>query len=139
MRLRLDARLLDQLTRHMQGCLPEEGCGFLIGKGDTATRFVPAPNALESGSRFEVDPRFLFDLVRILRQSGEDMVGICHSHPRGSAHPSETDIRSSRYPAACHVIVSLASEEPEIRVWRIRGGEGAEQAEAVEAELHVNI
>jgi proteasome lid subunit RPN8/RPN11 len=133
MRLRLDAGLLDEMVRHFRECLPEEGCGFLIGRADTASRFVPAPNSLRSKSAFEVDPRFLFDLFRSLRAEGESVVGICHSHPRGPAVPSPHDIASAYYPDSFQVIVSMASAEPDVRAWRIVGGE------VLEAEVHANI
>lgn len=133
MRLRLDSRLLDELTEHVRSCLPEEGCGFLIGAGDRATRFVPAPNVLRSVSAYEVDPRFLFGLFRALRVSGEKLVAICHSHPAGAARPSARDVAWAGYPDSLHVIVSLASGEPEVRAWQLVDGE------VLEAELHANI
>ena len=133
MRLYVDAGLLEQLTAHFRNCLPDEGCGFLIGRKDTATRFLPSPNTLGSSSAFEVDPRFLFDLFRQLRASGEDLVGICHSHPAGPARPSARDVASAHYPDSFYLIVSLASAVPEIRVWRIIDGE------VLEAELHAKI
>jgi proteasome lid subunit RPN8/RPN11 len=132
-RLLLDARLLDEMTGHFRNCLPDEGCGFLIGRKNVATRFVPAPNALRSQVAYEVEPSFLFDLLRALRASGEDLVAVCHSHPEGPAHPSRADLASAHYPDSFYVIVSLRGAEPDVRVWRILNGE------AFEAELHANI
>jgi proteasome lid subunit RPN8/RPN11 len=132
-RLLLDGALLDQVTAHLRDCLPREGCGFLIGQENMARRFEPAPNVLGSGSAFEVPPVVLFDLQRRLRFSGEQLVGICHSHPRGPARPSERDVALARHPGCFYVIVSFAGTEPEVRAWRIEGGK------AWEAEVHANI
>lgn len=132
MRLHLEAQLLEQMIDHTRGCLPEEGCGFLIGHGNSARRFLPVPNALGSSREFQVEPQVLFNLFRDLRSSGEDLVGICHSHPKGPARPSDRDVAEACYPSAFHVIVSFGSPEPEIRAWRIDDGH------VLEAEIHAS-
>jgi len=132
-RLLVDVPILDQVIGHLEKCLPNEGCGFLIGRGNVVSRFVPAANTRASPSAFEVDPQVLFDLNRSLRISGEDLVAICHSHPNQPACPSERDIREAHYPDSFYLIVSFLRKEPDVRVWRVVG------AEALEAELHANI
>ncbi len=126
MRLRVDSGALEHLVEHTRRCLPEEGCGFLIGSRHTAHRFLPAPNILRSVQAFEVDPGFLFELFRSLRSSGEDLAAICHSHPLGSARPSATDVESAHYPDVHQVIVSFESGAPEVRAWRISEGQVVE-------------
>lgn len=133
MRLVLDGALLVRMTEYLRSCLPEEGCGFLIGRESNAVRFEPAPNALVSRSAFEIHPAVLFDLQRKLRSTGEDLVGICHSHPHGPSGPSERDIALARHPDSFYVIVSFALGEPEVRAWRIVG------CRAWEAEVRANI
>jgi [CysO sulfur-carrier protein]-S-L-cysteine hydrolase len=133
MRLVLDGVLLARLTDYLRSRLPEEGCGFLIGRESNAVRFESVPNALGSRSAFEIHPAILFDLQRKLRSTGEDLVAICHSHPDGPARPSGRDIALARHPDSFYVIVSFASGEPEVRAWRIVGGR------IWEAEVHANI
>lgn len=133
MSLVLDGVLLARLIDYLGSCLPEEGSGFLIGRESSAVRFEPVPNALASRSAFEIHPSVLFDLQRKLRSTGEDLVGICHSHPRGPAGPSERDIALARHPDSFYLIVSFACGEPEARAWRIVGGR------AWEAEVRANI
>ncbi len=133
MRISVEAGLLEQIADHARDCIPEEACGFLVGISDAVSRFVPAPNVLHSPTAFEVDPAFLFDLVRKLRLSGEDLIAICHSHPTGPAHPSARDIAGAHYPDCAYVIVSLARADPEIRAYRISGGD------AFEMELHAIV
>ena len=130
MRIAVAAGLLDEIAGHARDCLPEEACGFLIGRSGNADHFVPAPNALRSQTAFEVEPRFLFNLFRKLRSSGEDLLAIYHSHPTGDAVPSARDVAEAHYPDCVYLIVSLTGVEPDIRAYRIVG------REVLEMELH---
>jgi proteasome lid subunit RPN8/RPN11 len=49
---------------------------------------------------------------------------IAHSHPRGPATPSPTDLREAFYPEALMVIVSLAGPQPQPRAWWIGDDNG---------------
>jgi proteasome lid subunit RPN8/RPN11 len=118
--------VLDGLIRHARACLPEESCGFLVGRGDRADRFVPAENVLRSRTAFAVEPQFLFDFFRKLRRSGEELVAIVHSHPRTPAVPSEQDVASAYYPDCAQLIVSFRGPAPEVRGYRIADGQVAE-------------
>ena len=133
MRILVAAGLIEEIVRHAQSCFPKEGCGFLIGHAGRASRFLPAENALDSETAFEVEPRFLFDLFRELRASGGELVAIYHSHPRGPAVPSGRDVAEAHYPDAAYVIVSLAGGEPEVRAYRIVG------QEVLEVEVHAIV
>lgn len=129
----VDDGVLGRLIAHATACLPEEACGFLVGHGNLAERFVPAPNALHSPTAFSIEPQFLFEFFRSLRANGEDMIAVCHSHPTGPAVPSERDIAETHYPEAAHVIVSLAGPHAEVRAFRAVGDD------AVEIELHAIV
>ncbi len=133
MRIAVEAGLIDEMVAYARRCLPEEACGFLVGRSGTVERFVPAPNALRSRTAFEVEPRFLFDLFRQLRSSGEDLLAICHSHPTRPAVPSARDVAEAHYPDCAYVIVSLAGAEADIRAYRIVG------SEVLEMELHAIV
>jgi proteasome lid subunit RPN8/RPN11 len=131
MHISIAAEIMDQLVNHARGVYPQEACGLLIGHTPNAERFVAATNILASETAYEMDPAFLAATLRSLRTSGEQLIAIVHSHPRGSAEPSETDLRRAYYPEAAHVIVSLASlERPQVRGFRIIDGQ------AYEIELH---
>ena len=133
MRLVVPTDLIGELVRHAREALPEEGCGFLVGRSGVASRFVPAANALRSETAFAVEPGFLFDLFRELRASGEELVAIYHSHPKGPAAPSTRDVSGAHYPETAHIIVSLAGQEPEVRAYRIAG------QEVLEMDLHAIV
>lgn len=126
MTVTLRGDLLDELIRHSKACLPLEACGFLTGHGGVADRFVPAPNALESGEAFQVEPSFLFKFFRRLRTEGREVVGIVHSHPAAPPVPSTRDLGGACDTRAAHVIVSLEGGRPEIRAYRIDRGAAAE-------------
>jgi proteasome lid subunit RPN8/RPN11 len=57
-----------------------------------------------------------------MREAGEELVAIYHSHPDGPAAPSLTDVVEHEYPGVLYLIVSLATRDaPEIRGFYIHG------------------
>ena len=133
MNLILAPGLLDQVIDHARASYPEEGCGLLVG-ADVATRFIPMQNILASSSAYEMDPAQLITTLRDLRNTGEQLVAIYHSHPHGAARPSRRDVERAYYPEAAHLIVSLAdSERPQAAAFRIVDGE------SLEIEVHAIV
>ena len=127
MNLMLGPGLRDKMIQHATASLPNEACGLLIGHGMNATRFLRAQNTLASANAYEMDPAFLASTMRSLRDSGESLVAIFHSHPSSSAEPSEIDLQRAAYPQAAHVIVSLADpDDPRTRAFRIIDGQSFE-------------
>jgi len=122
------------MVKHFQAELPREGCGILAGMENVVTRFVPIANRLASATAFDMEPAELIAALRSIREAGERMLAVGHSHPNGPATPSRRDIESAYYPEAAHIIVSLASaESPVARGFRIVDGE------VIEIELHVIV
>jgi [CysO sulfur-carrier protein]-S-L-cysteine hydrolase len=125
--------LLDRLIEHAKAKYPQEACGLLVGRG-SADRFIPMENVLASATAYEMDPAQLINAFRDLRSSGEELVAIYHSHPRGPARPSRIDIERAYYPEAVHLILSLADpERPQTAAFRIIDGE------SLEVELHAIV
>ena len=123
MNLVLAPGLLDLVIKHAKEKYPQEACGLLVGRG-SADRFIPMENTLGSSTAYEMDPAHLISTFRDLRDAGEDLVAIFHSHPRGPARPSESDIRRAYYPEAAQLIISLADpERPQVAGFRIIDGE----------------
>ena len=119
---------------HARNHLPHEDCGLLAGRQGTATRFIPIANRLASATEYDMDPTALIGALRSLREDGESLLAIFHSHPRGPAVPSPRDIERAYYPEAAHIIVSLEfPENPVARGFRIVDGE------AIEIELRVIV
>lgn len=134
MNLILGPGILEQIVQHARAALPQEGCGLIAGREDSATRFIPVTNRLASATEYDMEPSELIAALRSLRTEGSRLLAIYHSHPSGPAVPSPRDIERACYPEAAHIIVSLASlETPVVRGFRIVDGQGAE------IELHVIV
>jgi proteasome lid subunit RPN8/RPN11 len=112
-RIREEARKAPELER----------CGLLAGREGIITRILPARNALESATAYEIAPAELFQLMRQIRGEDMEMLGIYHSHPRGENRPSPRDIESAFYSEAAYFIVSpLANAAQPVRAFSIRDG-----------------
>ena len=104
---------LDEMARHLEATFPHEGCGLLVStQNDTeisVTRIAIAPNAriADATTRFEVDPKFQFDLMRELEGTDEQIIGHFHSHPNGDAIPSERDKKMALDKDMIWVIVAV--------------------------------
>jgi proteasome lid subunit RPN8/RPN11 len=133
MNLILAPGLLERIVEHAKQAYPNEGCGLLVGR-QAAERFIPVRNISGSESEYEMEPSQLIGGLRGLRDTGEQLIAIYHSHPRGPARPSRSDIERAYYPEAAHLIISLADpDHPCSAAFRIAG------EEAVEVEVHVIV
>jgi proteasome lid subunit RPN8/RPN11 len=126
--------ILEDVIEDAKKSYPNEGCGFLVGR-QAADRFIPMTNvSVSAGKQYEVDPAELIHALREMRDSGEQLIAVYHSHPHGPAEPSQTDIDRAYYPEAAHLIVSLADlERPRVEAFRIIGGE------VMPVEVHVIV
>jgi proteasome lid subunit RPN8/RPN11 len=133
MRLIVAAGLLGQVQEHARRSYPNEACGLLVGLS-AADRFIPIKNIAPKPHHYEMDPAELIAALRSLRDTGERLIGIFHSHPHGPAEPSARDIELSCYPEAAHLIVSMAEpERPQSAAFRIADGQ------VFPVELHVIV
>lgn len=115
--------VLEAIVAHARREAPLEGCGFLVGTPPRIDRSVPMTNIAFSQVRYLVDPREHIALVKQLRGSGLEIVGVYHSHPRSSAEPSPTDVAEAYDSELIYMIVSLADPSAtDVRAYRIRGG-----------------
>jgi [CysO sulfur-carrier protein]-S-L-cysteine hydrolase len=130
--MRIDRVLLDEIIEHARAEAPNECCGIVAADDGRAVRVFRARNIHASPVRYEVDPR---DEIRIFREvddAGWDYGAIYHSHTHTEPVPSQTDINLARHwPDQVQIIVGLAGEEPDVRAWRIHGGD----VERVELEV----
>ena len=126
----------DQLLAHASETDPAECCGLIGGGEDQQARSIyslrnmaPNPNVA-----YEASPEDLFAAQRQMRERGEQLLGIYHSHPRSAEpSPSDTDVRLAYYPAATYLIVGLGAPQPLMRAFRISEKEHA--WEEVEYEI----
>ncbi|HEY5172327.1 MAG TPA: M67 family metallopeptidase [Acidimicrobiia bacterium] len=113
--------------------LPDEACGLLVGPlGGNAeptgmvSQARPCRNADASAVTYTIDSRDMLGAMRAAEATGDEIMGVWHSHTHTEAYPSPTDVRQAVDPAWLYVIVSLRDQMPVLRSYRIRGGEIAE-------------
>ena len=101
---------------------PDECCGLLGGTAEgKATSVYPLRNiAQRKVVSYEAAPEDLFAAQRQMRENGETLLGIYHSHPRAAEpEPSATDVRLAFYPQAIYFIIGLAGSQPVMSAFRI--------------------
>ncbi|ELZ04897.1 desampylase [Natrialba asiatica] len=106
---------------------PEEICGILGGTfGPERSRVrsqYSATNVAETPrTRYRIDPEEQLERFERLEARDEEIVGFYHSHPRGPARPSETDIDAATWTDRSYLIVSL--DPFAVRSWRWRAETG---------------
>ena len=88
----------------------QEVCG-LIGARDGALQVYPVANGAEQkGELFRMEPREQIDAMRRMREAGEELFAIYHSHPHAPAEPSVRDREEAAYPEALYLIISLGTK-----------------------------
>jgi len=93
--VRISSSLLDAILAHAASVPDREVCGLLFGADDAILAFEATANVHADPARhFEIDPAALIAAHRAQRAGGRVMVGHYHSHPSGSALPSDEDVRS---------------------------------------------
>ena len=115
-RLIIPHLLVEEMRAHVQRCLPEEGCGILGGSARLVKVVLPVTNDLHSPVRFNMAPEELFKAFVWLEENSMEMLAYYHSHPRGPAHLSPTDLLYFSYPGVALVLLSQ-----EYSNWVIKG------------------
>jgi len=122
------------LRRHGEQTYPHECCGALLGRFENNDRVVesvvPCGNTRDDSphNRYHISPAELVRIQREGRAKGLDIVGFYHSHPHSPALPSESDKAEANYPDHLHLIVSLASDPPDTRLYWFDGRNFVEDA-----------
>jgi proteasome lid subunit RPN8/RPN11 len=114
--------LVAEMFAHARESQPAECCGLVGGNGDGAahTLYRLRNVARDPTCAYEGAPQELFDAQRHMRERGEHLLAIYHSHPRDSdPAPSDSDVRLAYYPSAIHFIVGLAGSDPVLRAFRL--------------------
>lgn len=116
---------LDEILAFARQAAPAECCGLIGGRGEQATSLYPLRNvAANPQVAYEAAPEDLFAAQRQMRERGEQLLAIYHSHPRANEpKPSETDVRLAYYPQAIYFIIGLGGAEPALRAYRISEAE----------------
>lgn len=107
---------------HARASAPEECCGLIGGHGFEAASVYPLRNVAPAPNvSYEAAPEELFAAQRRMRERGEGLLAIYHSHPRSNdPAPSASDVRLAFYPSAVYFIIGFDTRgECVLRAFRI--------------------
>jgi proteasome lid subunit RPN8/RPN11 len=117
------------IVGHCYDGLPDEACGLLLGPlgGDgtptgVVTRAWPCENVAASAMTYTVDGRDYLKASRAAEETGDEIVGVWHSHTHTDPYPSPTDVRQAVDPTWWYVIVSMRDDVPMLRAYKISDG-----------------
>ncbi len=119
--LHIPADLHRAMINHLRSSLPLEGCGIIACKSGVAVKIFPGTNTESSETRYNMDLAEIVDAFDEIDRHEWQLGALFHSHPRSNPFPSETDLTHAYYPDALMVIVSFASEPPDVRAFRVDG------------------
>ena len=126
MTVHIGQAVAESLALHTARAHPEECCGILLGKvagSDVRIeQIVPAENIAAGDRRrsYQVDWKTLFDTIRRVRNSSQQVVGFYHSHPTSRCEPSEEDRREA-WPDRSYVIIAM-KDGPSMTITSWRAG-----------------
>lgn len=123
-RVDLPRPLAIRLLHEAQKFPEQEVCGLIATRDGVPCRVVPVRNAAGDVRRlFDMDERELIDAVKTMRDNGEELFAIYHSHPDAAPVPSKADIGRAGYPEKLHLIISLHTKGVlQMRGWRFDDG-----------------
>lgn len=110
MAVHIPRRLVNQILEQAQQSPTREVCGLIASQDNQAARTIPVSNtATDPRHRFLMDPKQQVDIMRDMRERGETLYAIYHSHPDSPAMPSTEDMVQAAYPDALHLIISMST------------------------------
>ena len=116
--IRITEAARDLMKKHALESRPSECCGVLSGENGVITDLHPLRNEADTPEiKYHASPEDLFAAMRRIREAGQSLLGIYHSHPRTPAFPSASDVEMAFYPEAVYFIISL---EPQIDLQAFR-------------------
>lgn len=120
--VKLPRPLINGMLSHAQHSPESEVCGLIARTPSGGFQVYPIANvAPEADHLFQMDPAAQIDAMRQMRESGEELYAIYHSHPHASAEPSPRDLAEAAYPDALYLIISLNTKGVlELRGFRLR-------------------
>lgn len=123
--IQLPRQLVNDLLHQAQISPECEICGLIGALNGTPVSVYPVANVADHpGELFRMDPQGQIDAMRRLREAGETLFAIYHSHPHADARPSARDLAEAAYPDALYLIISLNTEGVlEMRGFRLDNGD----------------
>ena len=123
--IKIPQSIIDQIVADAQEMLPNEGCGYLVGLGDTIHRFYKMSNLDAQPDHFSFDPQEQFKVLKEARRDGYQILSVYHSHPSSPARLSIEDYRLLKDKNMIYIIVSMITDtfivNEAIKAYRITG------------------
>lgn len=117
----INKKLIDEIFTEAELSPKNEICGiFSGGEGKVRKHFALKNISATPDHCYLMDPREQLSVFKEIRERGEEMVGIYHSHPASVAYPSAKDVELAFYPEAAYIIFSLSDRQ--VRGFRIIDG-----------------
>ena len=116
-RLLVPSAFVSVMIDHARQQLPEECCGLLSGVEQQVRSIFRLNNESPDPRTGFLATAGLVAPFKQMRQAGEELLAIYHSHPASPAVPSRKDLALNYYPQVIHVIVSLVEPTPTVRAY----------------------
>jgi proteasome lid subunit RPN8/RPN11 len=135
--VRLPRPIVNQLLHLAQKSPGEEICGLISRDRQGFKKCYPIANTARDRKRFfALDPRGQIAAMRIMREHGEELAAIFHSHPDSPPLPSLADVEQHEYPDVLYLIISLGTKGVlEMRGFKIHEREIKEVAIGLQEEI----
>lgn len=125
--------LLEQMIEHSKREFPNEACGILSGSQGRVEKVYEMTNTDKSPQTFFMDAKEQLRVMKEIRNQGQEMIGIYHSHVASEAYPSNHDVELALYPEASYVIISINDKKnPSVRSFKIVEGKITEEELEIE-------
>lgn len=85
---------------------------------DRIVEVYPTANEDASPISYTVPPQEHFDALVDAESQGWRLGGVFHSHPRGPARPSKTDMARLTDSEWIYLVVDLGGEDPAVTGWK---------------------
>lgn len=117
--------LVNQILEQAQRSPTTEVCGLIAGRDGQPLRCYPVANSdPHPDHHFLMEPHQQIAALREMRERGEQLFAIYHSHPDTPPLPSAEDLAQAAYPEAFYLIVSLATQGTlQLRGFEFKGGQ----------------
>jgi len=106
--IQISRKITTQLLHYAQLSPEAEICGLIGSQNGLPCTCYPISNRADlPAQRFLLDAAEQIAAMVKIREAGEELFAIYHSHPKAPAEPSPTDMGLVTYPNALYLIISL--------------------------------
>lgn len=118
----IPSAIFEELTEHLKGEYPNEGCGVLLGKAGRVNEILKLTNVGKSPDSFQCDPYEQLAFLKRIDEEGIELLCIYHSHPQGDCYPTQKDVRLAGF--NCYYLILLLKNlnAPQAGLFSIENG-----------------